>query len=257
MALTTETRGVGSIAHLLGIVYDHLGRAVILNILWGLLSIPWFALAALLIQFSLVLGDSFQVPTAGAMGLVVAVFFCSFSPPTLLLLAATAPWVSGGESLSRQQLLRILRSRFLAVQCLGGAAGLSAALLLINAWFYHSIGGWFGAMLSGFMLWLVVALVFLSLYWLPLLAREPEAPVWPTLRRGLLLVFDKPAVAVYLIVSLGLLILLGIFSGVGWLCGLGTVAAVQVHLVLARILPEVDVAMPARRTLREVLRPWE
>ncbi|MBT4612734.1 MAG: hypothetical protein HOC05_21995, partial [Gemmatimonadetes bacterium] len=93
--MTTEIRGPGSITHLLGIVYDHLGKAVLLNILWGLLSIPWFAFSALLIQFCLVLGDSFQVPTAGAIGLIVAVFFCSFSPPTLLLLAATAPWVSG------------------------------------------------------------------------------------------------------------------------------------------------------------------
>ncbi len=257
VASTTNSQNSRRVAGLFGTVYDHLGGAVVLNLLWGLLSLPWFAAALWLLQTSQLVGVRFDAPIVMVIGLVAGLILVTYSPPTVLLLAATAPWIRGADSPDRGQLMAIVRTRALVVQAIGLGEALAAALLGANAVFYHHWGGWIGAMLSGFMMWLVLALVLISIYWLPLLCLDSSTPVRQILQQGVMLVFGRPLTALMLLATVICVAAMGILSGVGWLCGVVSLIAVQSYRVLAGLLPLLDALSTRTRTWREILRPWE
>jgi uncharacterized membrane protein YesL len=252
-------RPSGGLGQLFILAYDHLGSIVLLNILWGIGAIPWLIVAAAMSQLGVIAGAQLQIPAVGAVGLAAGFTFCLYSPPTFMLLVATAPWLRGQDTPDRARLWQLVRGRFLAVQGIGLLCSATTILFLVNVLFYHSWQGWLGATLSGFMVWLLAALALVSLYWLPLLAADPQVPVRQALRRGLFLVFSHPLPSLVLLFTLILLAALGMVSGIGWLCGLWTVGALQLNLGVARLL-HLHGGEPVAQTTptwRQLLRPWE
>ena len=260
MASTSEhRRPAGGLGQLFVLAYDHLGTIVLLNFLWAIASIPWLMVAAAMSQLGVVIGAQLQIPAVGAVGLAAGFTFCLYSPPTFMLLAATLPWLRGQDTPDRARLWHLVRGRFLAVQGIGLLCCASATLLLVNVLFYYNWQGWLGATLSGFMLWLLAALALVSLYWLPLLAVDPQSPARQVLCRGLVLVFSHPLASLVLLVTLIVLAILGMVSGIGWLCGLWTMGALQLNLGVARLrhLHGGEAVEQTTPTWSQLLRPWE
>ena len=134
--------------------YDHFGGLVCINILWSLLSIPWLAAATAAALYGVALqGD--WAPHARMLVIVLATEFVWFAPPTVLLFLAARQWLDGG-SVSFRSLARQLPRHALRAQSAGMAIMATTCLLAINLVFYHHLGGWLGAVLSGLMGWVLL-----------------------------------------------------------------------------------------------------
>lgn len=250
---------VSGLGQLFIMAYDHLGSLVLLNIAWVMLSLPWFIVAGVGTQLSVVLGAQLQAPAAGAIGLAAGITFCVYSPPSFMLLVATGQWLRGEDTPDRARLWEAVRNRFWPVQIFGLLLSLVVVLLLVNALFYHSWGGWSGAGLSGFMLWLLLGLIVISLYWLPLLALAPTLAWRQVLRQSLFLAFSHPLMSILLLLTLLALAAAGLASGIGWCCGVWAMGALQLNLGTARLRQYYggDGVLPTTYSWRNLLRPWE
>lgn len=238
-------------------LYDHLWALIGFNLLWTLLSLPWLAAGVLLARTGLSLGGELALPGAIA-GLLLGAELALFSPPGLLLFVVGRHWVSDQPAevkvVLREALPFALRAQLLGL-LLCGITG----LLLINIFFYQRLGGWLGLILSGSMLWLLLALLLTALFVFPVLLSQ-DSRVWPVVRQSFLLVLDNPGLAGGLL--LGSLLLLGIsaFTGVGLFCGGLAALALLISLAFRQLCIKYSGVQPPpapRRHWRELIRPWE
>ena len=202
--------------------YDHFGGLVCINILWSLLSIPWLAAATAAALYGVALqGD--WAPHARMLVIVLATEFVWFAPPTVLLFLAARQWLDGG-SVSFRSLARQLPRHALRAQSAGMAIMATTCLLAINLVFYHHLGGWLGAVLSGLMGWVLLGLVLVSLYLVPVLLAG-ELGFRGACRSSLFLVIAYPGRTLVLLVFVAGLLALGLASGIGLLCGVSAAIA--------------------------------
>lgn len=238
-------------------LYDHLWALIGFNLLWTLLSLPWLAAGALLATLALNLGGELALPGTIA-GLLLGAEFALFAPPGLLLWVAGRHWAADRPA-EVKQVLREALPFALRAQLLGLLLCGTSFLLLINIFFYQRLGGWLGFVLSGTMLWLLLALLLTAVFFFPVLLSQ-GSQVWPVVRQSFLLVLDNPRLAGGLL--LGSLFLLGVgaFTGVGLFCGGLAALALLISLGFRQLCSKYSGAQPAAersRHWRELIRPWE
>ena len=202
--------------------YDHFGGLICINILWSLFSIPWLAAAAAAALYGAALqGD--WAPHVRMLGIILAAEFVWFAPPTVLLFLAAGQWLDG-RGVAFRSLARQLPRHALRAQTAGLAIMAATGLLAINLIFYHHLGGWLGAVLSGLMGWVLLGLVLVSLYFVPVLLAG-EAGLRGACRSSLFLVVAYPGRTLVLLVLVAGLLALGLASGIGLLCGVSAAIA--------------------------------
>lgn len=238
-------------------LYDHLWAVIGLNMLWALLSLPWFGLAALVASLALNLGGELALP--GAIGgLLLSAELVLFAPPGLLLFLAGRHWAHD-RPVEFRALLREARPLALRAQLLGLVVGGGTLVLLVNVLFYQRLGGWLGLILSGTMLWLLVALLLSAVFLFPVLL-SLDGRLWAVLRQSLLLALDNPGLAAGLLVA-GLAFLgVGALTGVGIFAGALSALALLFSVVFRRLCQRYNGEEPPAerpRQWRELIRPWE
>jgi uncharacterized membrane protein YesL len=238
-------------------VYDHLWALIGFNMLWTLLSLPWLAAGVLLAGAGLNLEGELALPGALA-GLLLGAETALFAPPGLLLFAAGRHWAQD-RPVAVKQALREALPLALRAQLLGLILCGATGVLLINIFFYQRLGGWLGLILSGSMLWLLLALLLTALFSFPVLLSQ-DGRMWGVLRQSLLLALDNPGLAGGLLLG-GLLILgLSAFTGAGLFCGGLTALALLISLAFRQLCLKYSGAQPPpeqARHWRELIRPWE
>lgn len=243
--------------HFLLTLYDHLGRVVLLNILWLVAVTPWLAVGAVFVQLGSVAADTWTEPGLRLVGLGVAGMLAVLSPPTLFLVAATAPWVHGRDPGLRAALV-VTRRQAARAQVVGLCGALAVGLLLGNAVFYLRWESWLGLALCGFMLWMVFGVGLLAVYVLPLLAARP-ATLRQTLRDSAVLTLSNLPSTVALAVAVVMIALVGLVTGVGLALGAVSALALLANTGLARLFARHG-GQPLERDprgWRDLLRPWE
>jgi uncharacterized membrane protein YesL len=242
---------------LLGL-YDHLGTAVAINLMWLAASVPWLAGAAACAALGGTAAVILDRPGLQVVGLGVGGVLVSVSPPTLFAVVASAPWVHGEESDLRSA-TRLACRRALRAQVCGLGLAAAVGMLLVNALFYRSLEGWPGLLLSSLMLWLAVVVLLLAVYLLPLLSMPDAAsPLRQLLRDSAFLAIDNPRF------TLGLVLALVVSGGAAAVSGLGlalggvTAMALLLNLGLARALARYGgrPLQPDGRGWRDLLQPW-
>ncbi len=238
-------------------LYDHLWGVIGLNLLWTALSLPWLAGGALLCTLALSLEGELALPGLAA-GLLVSAELVLFAPPGVVLFVAGRHWAQDRpaevKAIVREALPYALRA-----QCLGVAVCGTTLLLLVNVFFYQRLGGWLGLILSGTMLWLLLALLLTAVFLFPVLL-SLDSRLWPVVRQSFLLALDNLRTAFGLLVASLLLLTGSVFTGVGFFCGGLAALALLVSLVFRRLCHKYTGAeLPAERPRqwRELIRPWE
>jgi uncharacterized membrane protein YesL len=242
--------------------YDNLGGLIVVNVVWALVCLPWLGGAVLIVAWGGDVGGEWSAAIAATSALL-AVEFVIFSPPSVLLFLAGRRWARG-EVADIRDLLKRLPGFFARAQLLGLTVMGGSLLLLVNAVFYsHRLGGWSGTILSGAMIWFLVALLVSSMYLFPtLISRSDQRQgVGAALRHSLLVAIDNIGL------SLGLFTLgvagmaLAVVTGVGVLCGGVAAVALLVSVGFHRILRQYGLADPTEasspRSWRDLLRPWQ
>lgn len=216
--------------------YDHLGGCVLLNLLWTLMSLPWLALAVLLVALGwaqMIAGHGlFAVMLAGT-GLLQVLL----SPVSAALWAVTARWCDYRTAPVKTFFPALKRSfgRALAVWLV---FSLAAFLLSINAYFY---GAWLraipflGALVSGLMVWAYLAVALMGVYALPLLVQR-NLSVRGVIRNSFLLVLDNLFYSLVLALAVGVIVMLGLISGAGFFFLAVSLAAVIANTGLRELL---------------------
>lgn len=238
-------------------VYDHLGSLILLNALWGALSLPWLALGGALFSAGMSLEGELASPGLAAAFLLGAELVL-FAPPGLLLFLAGRRWARGQEVQVRALLGELPRLSGRA-QLLGLLLAGATLVLLVNIFFYQRLGGWLGLALSATMLWLLVAVLLSAVFFFPVLI-SLDRGVWQVARQSLLLAFDNLKTAFGLLAGALLILGLGLATGIGLFCGGPAVLALLVSIYFRRVCFKYSGEAPPEespRRWRELLRPWE
>ncbi len=239
-------------------LYDHLGQAVWLNLIWAVASIPWIAAGSAVTWVASVSAAALGQPYLVGIGLVGAGGLVAFSPPTLLLCVATRTWIRGGDSGVRDAWALTRRLAWRA-QAGGLLATIALTLRLGNALFYQTWAGWVGIALSGIMLWLVFGVALAALLLFPVLVDDPELTLHRALRTCALLVLDNLRRCVILGLASAVCLLAGAASGAGLALGAVPAAMLATNLGLMVMMGRYGGAPvePDPRGLRDLLRPWQ
>jgi uncharacterized membrane protein YesL len=207
--------------------YDHLGACVLLNLLWSLLSLPWLAVAALMLMFGagqLTAGR----PLFGLMLATTGIEQLLISPISAGLWAVAAGW-SDYRTATTRVFFASLRQLFLRSLGLWLLFTIAALVLAINAVFYHGLLGdvpILGAFAAALMGWAFLFICLLQVYALALLVRD-RLPLKEILRRSALLVLDNIWYSVCLFLLISLILLIGLISVAGLLfLGVGLIAVI-------------------------------
>lgn len=243
-------------------LYDNLGGLIVLNVVWALVSLPWLCGAGIVVVWAADVGGEWSAAVAVTSALL-AVELVIFSPSSVLLFLAGRRWARG-EMADIRDLLRLLPEFFARAQLLGVTVMGGSLLLLVNAVFYsHRVGGWLGTILSGVMIWFLVALLVSSMYLFPALISRSEGRqgVGATLRHSLLIAVDNVALSLILF-ALGVSgLVLATLTGVGILFGGSAAAALLVSVAFQHVLRQYGQADPVRppspKSWRDLLRPWQ
>ena len=224
--------------------YDHMGGLVCVNLLWSLFSVPWLAIATAAALYGAALqGD--WAPHARMLSIILATEFVWFAPPTVLLFLAARQWLAGrGASFSA--LVRQLPRYAFRAQTAGLAIMGATCVLAINIIFYHRLGGWLGAVLSGLMGWVLLGLVLVSLYFVPVLVAG-KTSFRAAFRSSLFLVVTYPGRSLVLLALVTGLLALGLASGIGLLCGVSAAIALVESAWVRRLAPEEGSSDPGIR----------
>ena len=120
-----------------------------------------------------------------------------------------------------------------------------------------------GTILSGVMIWFVVAILLISLFLFPVLISQAEdAGLGLIVRQSFLLAIDNVAAATALLISVGSAAVIAVATGVGLLFGVPAALALLVSITFQRLLRQYGVEAGVSddvgpRSWRELLRPWE
>jgi uncharacterized membrane protein YesL len=233
--------------------YDHLGGLVVFNLLWGVLNLPWLALA--LVMWN---GGPAWGREGVLVGFLLAVELVFLSPVSLLLYLVGREWARQRE-IGVAEVLRCARHFFVRAQLLQLLVVATTAILLLNVVFYRDFSGWLGLFLSGVMAWLLLALAVVAVQLLPLLVTQ-DGPVWQTIKQALLLTVDNIVGSFALLLAACAFCALGIVTGIGVFCGFTAGFALFASVYYQALLSKYSgKALPEekRRGLRELIRPWE
>lgn len=198
------------------IVYDNLGGVVSVNLLWVVCALPWLFIAVVITTY----GNGIQGQWASYVGVIaflLAVQFLWFGPPTVLLFLASKRWLAGHPAYL-SSLIRELPKFAIRVQLVGFSLMAVTCVVIVNIFFYQRMGGSLGAILSGFMGWILLGLGLMSLYLLPTLIGE-DLTIFAACRRSAILVFTNLLRSVVLLIIVVTLLVLGVVTGIGFLCG--------------------------------------
>jgi uncharacterized membrane protein YesL len=196
--------------------YDHLGGCFLLNLLWSLLSLPWMALAVLLVA----LGWSQVVAGRGLFGLMLAGVGLQqllLSPVSAALWQVTAYWAHY-RTAPVKLFFPALRRYFGRAMALWLCFSLAAFLLSINVHFYDA---WLvsvplvRAVVIGLIAWAYLTVVLMEVYAQTLLVQR-NFSIRSILRNSFLLVADNVWYSVALTLSAALVMLIGLISGAGF-----------------------------------------
>jgi uncharacterized membrane protein YesL len=239
-------------------LYDHLGQAVWLNLIWAVATIPWIVAGSAVAWAAAAAADALGHPFLVGIGWVGAVGLVAFSPPTLLLCVATRDWVRGGDGGVRGAWVLTRRLAWRA-QAGGLVTTMVLTLLLGNALFYQTWAGWVGVALSGIMLWLVVGVALAAMLLFPVLVDSPHLPLHRVLRQCVLLVLGNGRRCVVLGLASTVCLLAGAASGAGLALGAVSAAMLVTNLGLMVMMRRYGGAPvePDSRGLRDLLRPWQ
>ena len=243
----------GNFRKFLWTAYDHLGGLIVVNLLWGILSIPWMVLAYILVAVAQGVGER-----SGLIALILAVEGVLFSPPTILLFCAGRIWAQKRE-VDWRDLLAEGRHFAARAQAIGAALVLATFIVLVNIHFYQGIGGWAGLLLGGTMIWFAFGLALVGVYVFPVLVSQ-DGSVWHTLRQSFLLAIDNIKLSFGLLLAALFMLGVGALSGIGLFCGAGATLALLLSVYFWELLPKytgAEHSQEPHRSLREVLRPWE
>ena len=237
--------------------YDHLGGIVLCSLLWDVLALPWLGGAAVMVGFGLNMGGEWASQGL-IVALVLAVEFVLLAPPTVVFFVAGFSW-SRQRDIEMRELVRSVGQYFVRIQLMGLMVMATTLLLLVNVFFYQQMGGWFGLVLSGTMIWLLVALALLCLYLFPVLVAQ-NGGIKQTLGRSAFLALDNIGPSLGWLLVVLLVLALGVATGIGIFCGflaaLALWLSIAMHQMEAKYGGEEVAAEPPRRW-RDILRPWE
>jgi hypothetical protein len=259
--------------------YDSLGVLVLGNLLWIVLTAPLLAL--------LFFAGSPLYRAWPYVFYLCAIPVVFLGPPSAGLAAMARRLVDTGEtSLSvfwTAVKHRLVRSVFLMTGAVLTTMIFSASFLFYARGVVDSLGRLGNMTAAGLSLWSIVILAGMTCYWLPVADAMPgrQLRLWSVIRRGALLTLDNPGH------TLGLLILTVVM--VAFWCGTGlgvaVIGASAIHVFHAhalRVLQErytmasdlkgrgrpatrravrealaEEWAAEPRRSLRELMRPWD
>ncbi len=244
-------------------LYDHLGTCIVLNLLWFLVSLPWFlatwGVGRLLIS------------RLGAVGLVTALAAgfgaIWLNPATLTTMFCATRWVRY-QRVERGDVWRFFRSQFAAGIALPIAAALVLVVLGVNAAFYLRaswIPRFAGLLLAGAMLWAQIASL-LVLFWFGLnRASGDGARLREVVRDSIVLAFRYPARSAGLFISTVTLGAAMALTQVGLLLIAMSLAAIFAATGRRELLrgeklertEENPDAPEEPRTFRDLFVPWE
>ncbi|MBM3278847.1 MAG: hypothetical protein FJY95_12320 [Candidatus Handelsmanbacteria bacterium] len=238
-------------------LYDHLWGVIGLNLLWTALSLPWLAAALLLGSLGLSLEG--ELAWWGAVaGMLLGAELALFSPPGVLLFAAARRWAQE-RPVELRDLWREALPFAWRAQLLGLLVGALTLILMVNILFYQRLGGWVGLILSGAMLWLLLALLLTAVFLFPVLLAL-DRRLWAVVRQSFLLALDNLGPALGLLVASLCFIVGSAFTGAGLFCGGLASLALLLSLAFRRLCRKyTGEAAPAEgpRRWRELIRPWE
>lgn len=246
------------VRHYALVLYDHLGQAVIANLGWSLACLPWIVVSTMMVWGAAWLASAFQQSAIEAIGFVAAALFVWMSPPTLFLCALTHGWL-GEEPSDWRAALALTRRLLWKAQAAGALITLVVTLLLANALFYQGWGGWVGLCLSGVMLWIIVGVGLVNHLLFPVLVANPQTGLLPAFRQCALLVLDNIGRCLALAAGAVAMLLVGAISGVGLVLGMTTALTFIGTLGLRQLMQRYggDGIEPDRRSLRDLIRPWQ
>ena len=197
--------------------YDHLGGCVLLNLLWSLFSVPWLALAALLLMAG---AGQFTAgrPFFGLMLAIAGIEQLMISPISAGLWAVAARW-SDYQVTATRDFFPFRRRHFFRSLGLWLLFTVGALVLAVNAVFYQGLLGdvpILGAFVAALMGWAFVFICLLQVYALALLVHD-QLSLKKILHRSALLVLDNIWYSVCLFLLISLILLIGLVSVAGLL----------------------------------------
>ncbi|MCK4273044.1 hypothetical protein KAX22_10345 [bacterium] len=256
--------------------YDHLGGCILLNLFWSLLSLPWIAVAVLLLTVGWTQITAGRV-LLGFMIALIGVQQLMVSPVSAALWSVTARWAHYQEAGARE-FFPALRKLFGPSLGLWLFFSLAALLLALNVFFYEHLSGKLtfpGAVAAGLMVWVYLLLCLVQIYALAFLVRE-DLSIKEILRRSILVVLDNLWYSLCLALLVGIVLLVGVISiaGLLFVCVslTGVIANTGLREVLSRYEPENKDEKPKTwaeireaqnkmaeetRGWRDLWRPWE
>jgi len=257
-------------------VYDHLGRCILLNLLWSLFSLPWLGLTFLLLSigWTQIAAGRFLL---GCMVAAVSVQQLIISPISAGLWTVTARWAHY-QSAAVREFFPAVKKFFGRGIVLWLLFTLVALLLAVNASFYRHLPGKFailGAFAAGLMGWAHLFLCLVQIYVFPLLVQQ-DLSIKKSLRRSASVVLDNVWYTLLLWVLTTVVLLIGLISMAGLLfisVGLvGVIANTGLREILKKYEPEKKADKPRTwaevreaekkadeesRGWRDLWRPWE
>lgn len=239
-------------------LYDHLGQAVLLNLIWVISAFPWIALGSVVSWTAAAAGDVLGHSFLAGVGFVAAAGLILLSPPTLFLFVTAHHWVHEGQGGIRGAWVMTRRLAWRA-QAGGVLTTLVVTLLLGNALFYQTWTGWLGLALSGVMIWITLGVMLTGMLLFPVLVDNPDLTLLGAIRYCVLLVLDNLRRCVLIALATTLCLLAGAVSGVGLALGALPATALVVTLGLTAMLQRYGGRAVVRdsRGLRDLLRPWQ
>jgi len=244
-------------------VYDHLGRLILLNVLWFLLGLPWVLAfgAGLFLGWGILQTGNLLI---GLCAMLVGAQILFVSPPTAGLLAVCRGDVERQTGVG-QGILSMIRRYAVRSQILGLLMAGGTILLCVNLLFYVRIGRLIGLALGGTMGWGLLFWVLVSLSVMPVLIYS-DTGLFTVLKRSALTVLGHPFFSLFLLLGTGMLFMVGLVTGVGLvllamsLMGVFLNTAfrelIQGHAPIERGM-EAEEREEEKRGWRDLLRPWE
>ena len=225
----------------LWVMYDHLGKLVLINVLWVMaLSVPGTLALVAFLSGDMPLALYVGVPVLYLMcGVIIPVSFAGIAHLTKILIET--------RDGSIRDFFAGMRLYGLRATGLSLVYGIVMACLVVSMWFYsvklHDTVPWLGYGLSAIALWVLVFVWLSAMYAIPALVQK-KGGVWATLKLSAVLVLDNPMFSVALALQFVVLASFSLVPFVLFLisASLAMVMATSAYEMLARRYALVEAA---------------